>query len=183
MIFKFADGGNLRTYLADNFSKLQWGEKLLIAIGIAKGLKYLHDNGIVHRGLVRINILISGGRALIAGLGISELMNDTSLSISVARGMPEYIDPQCFKDNAYPRDMKSDIYSFGVILWEISSGHPPFQTFENGYAIAIHVFDGGREEPVEGTPPKYEQLYKQCWDNDPKVRPDIMLVLEWLNVI
>ncbi|RIB24276.1 kinase-like domain-containing protein [Gigaspora rosea] len=183
MIFKFADSGNLRTYLADNFSKLQWGEKLHMAIGIAKGIKYLHDNGIVHRGLHSKNILICEGRTLIAGLGISELMNDTSLSTSVTRGMPEYIDPQCFRNNSYPRDMKSDIYSFGVILWEISSGHPPFKFFENGYAIAIHVFNGGREVSVEGTPIKYENLYKQCWDNDPRVRPDIMLVLECLNGI
>ncbi|KAF0407562.1 kinase-like protein [Gigaspora margarita] len=73
--------------------KFVWGEKLHMAIGIAKGLTHSK------------NILICEGRTLIAGLGISELMNDTSLATSVALGMPEYIDPQCFKDKAYPRDM------------------------------------------------------------------------------
>ncbi|KAF0418299.1 kinase-like protein [Gigaspora margarita] len=97
--------------------------------------------------------------------------------------MPAYIEPQCNKDTQYQRNKKSDIYSLGFILWEISSGKPPFKSIVNELAIAIHVFNGGRELPVEGTPSKYEQLYKLCWDEDPDKRPDIILVLETLKAL
>ncbi|RIB09070.1 kinase-like domain-containing protein [Gigaspora rosea] len=82
------------------------------------------------------------------------------------------------KNNIIHRDLttyhkKSDIYSSGVILWEISSGRPPFQSFAKiPYGIIIHVFKGGREKPVEGTPDSYIQL-KICWNYDPNQRPEL----------
>src|SRR5260363_416382 len=117
---------------------------------------------------------------MIVGFGISEQVDDSSFSTSIIQGMPAYIDPQCLKDPTYKRDKKSDIYSFGVILWEISSEQPPFRSID-GLSITIHVFNGGRETPVEGTPPLYEQIYKKCWDEVPKKRPDMKLVLENLH--
>ncbi|RIB24273.1 kinase-like domain-containing protein [Gigaspora rosea] len=181
MVLQFADGGSLRDYLETKSSELNWTKKFLIAKQIVEGLAYLHKNGIVHRDLHSKNILVCEEKMIIAGFGISEYVNEASLSTSIARGMPAYIDPQCLKDPTYQRDMKSDIYSLGVILWEISSGQPPFKSFEVGYAITIHVFKGGRETTVEGTPLKFEQLYKLCWDDDPTKRPDIASVLISLN--
>ncbi|PKY55929.1 hypothetical protein RhiirA4_475788 [Rhizophagus irregularis] len=61
--------------------------------------------------------------------------------------MIEYIEPQ----RNYKRDKKSDIYSLGVLFWEITSGRPPF--FK-------------KEEPIEGTLLEYSQLYQKCWDRD-----------------
>lgn len=120
---------------------------------------------------------------IIAGFGISEQVDEASFSASIARGMSAYIDPQCFRDPNHKRDKKSDTYSLGVILWEISSGKPPFKSIDIGFSITIHVFNGGREEPVEGTPPQYEQIYKQCWDDNPATRPDIAFVLGNLSQI
>ncbi|KAF0501391.1 kinase-like protein [Gigaspora margarita] len=110
-------------------------------------------------------------------------VDEASFSASIARGMSAYIDPQCFRDPNHKRDKKSDTYSLGVILWEISSGKPPFKSIDIGFSITIHVFNGGREEPVEGTPPQYEQIYKQCWDDNPATRPDIAFVLGNLSQI
>ncbi|KAF0501371.1 kinase-like protein [Gigaspora margarita] len=92
--------------------------------------------------------------------------------------MPEYIDPQCFI--GYEYDFKSDIYSFGVILWEISSGKKPFESYRSKEAIAIHIYQGHREKRVEGTPPLYIELYERCWDNDPVNRPEMSVVLDKL---
>ncbi|RIB29563.1 hypothetical protein C2G38_2238823 [Gigaspora rosea] len=63
--------------------------------------------------------------------------------------------PQCLIKKGYKRDKRSDIYSFGVILWEISSGRPPFQAFESKMELCFHIFQGNREEPIEGTPSQY----------------------------
>ena len=77
-----------------------------------------------------------------------------------------------FKNKRYIRNKKSDIYSLGVLLWEISSDKPPFSDYE-GYAIVIEISKDKRETPIKGTPSDYVQLYKRCWDSDPSSRPDI----------
>ncbi|KAF0458578.1 kinase-like protein [Gigaspora margarita] len=127
------------------------------------------------------NILVYGETMVIAGFGIPEYATKASFSTSIVRGMPAYIEPQCFKDPSYKSDVRSDIYSLGVIFWEISSCRPPFETINDGYAITIHVYKGGREKPVQGTPLQYEKLYKECWDDDPEKRPSAKLVIERLS--
>ncbi|RIB24269.1 kinase-like domain-containing protein [Gigaspora rosea] len=182
MILPFADKGDLRDYLEKEFSKLDWNRKLCMAKEISEGLCYLHEKNITHGNLHSKNILVCGDKMIVAGFGISKQV-DESFSASIAQGMSAYIDPQCFRDPNHKRDKKSDTYSLGVILWEISSGNPPFKSIDIGFSITIHVFNGGREASVEGTPPQYEQIYKQCWDDNPIMRPDIALVLGNLSQI
>ncbi|KAF0458576.1 kinase-like domain-containing protein [Gigaspora margarita] len=90
----------------------------------------------------------------------------------------EFSDPEKIAD-----DEKSDIYSFGVILWEISSGRPPFRSFTSKEAIAIHIFQGKREKPIEDTPQTFVKLYTECWDEDPVNRPEAKSVLKTLNLL
>ncbi|RIB25813.1 kinase-like domain-containing protein [Gigaspora rosea] len=177
MILQFADGGNLHDYLIRN-SGLQWTKKFCVAIEIAKGLKYLHENNIAHLDLHPGNIWVSEEKMLVVGFCMPE---NVSFSSAIIREKPAYTEPQCLKDPTYQRDMRSDIYSLGFILWVISSGRQPFQSFETRDVISVHVFNGNREIPVKDTPPEYEQLYKSCWDEDPEKRPSIILVLEKLE--
>ncbi|KAF0544875.1 kinase-like protein [Gigaspora margarita] len=182
MVLQYANEGTLRKYLKANFTLLQWTDKLCIAKGIALGLLHLHDNNIIHRDLHSNNILICQRQPKIADFGISKQINETSItSNSTVHGMPAYIEPQCLIEQGYKRDKRSDIYSFGVILWEISSGRSPFLSFESALQLAVHISRGNREEPVKGTPSQYIELYKQCWDNDPANRPETRLVLNTLK--
>ncbi|RIB10106.1 kinase-like domain-containing protein [Gigaspora rosea] len=185
LVLQFANGGNLRDYLKENFSRLQWNDKLRLAKDVAQGLLFLHNHSIAHRNLHPRNILIHDGRAIIADFGLSKIItNETSISNSYIHGMPAYMDPKCFIDNVnntYKRSLKSDIYGFGVLLWEISSGQKPFHSFKSREAIAIQIYQGRREGPIEGTPPQYIELYTQCWDYNPEKRPEIKYVLEVLN--
>ncbi|RIB22469.1 kinase-like domain-containing protein [Gigaspora rosea] len=173
MVLQYADNGTLREYLMANFTKLQWTDKLCIAKEVALGLLFLHDNNIIHRDLHSKNILIHLRQPKITDFGLSKQSNEVT-SNSNAHGMQAYIEPQCLIKRGYKRDKRSDIYSFGQILWEISSGRPPFSSFESRDLIVIQVFQGNREDPIEGTPSSYIELYKKCWDNDPANRPEIM---------
>ncbi|KAF0458588.1 kinase-like protein [Gigaspora margarita] len=181
MILQSVEEGCLSDYLMKNFSKLQWSRQLGIAIEIAEGLEYLHKNDISHLDLNSKIILVCKETMVIAGFGIPEHANNTSFPTSIVRGMPAYIEPQCLKDQHYECDMRSDIYSLGVILWEISSGQPPFKSFQSTYQIIFHIDAGGREDPIDNTNPEYVKLYKLCWDEDPTKRPDIKSVLETLK--
>ncbi|RGB23028.1 hypothetical protein C1646_677412 [Rhizophagus diaphanus] len=97
-------------------------------------------------------------------------------------GMIEYIEPQCLKNIEYKKDKKSDIYSLGVLLWEISSGRPSFPNYYPRETLAFHIsYNNLREIPIEGTPLEYQQLYQECWDCEPESRPDIEEVYEILE--
>ncbi|KAF0350254.1 kinase-like protein [Gigaspora margarita] len=171
MVYQYANEGNLREYLKKNFTILQWANKLHIAREISLGLLFLHDNDIIHENLHPKNILIHQGRPMIT---------DFEMSNTVC-SMPAYIDPQCFNSQNYKCNKKSDIYSFGIILWEISSGIPPFQFFASEYLLALHISRGNREVPTEGTPFQYVNLYKQCWKENPEIRPETNAVFETLD--
>ncbi|CAB4388491.1 unnamed protein product [Rhizophagus irregularis] len=80
---------------------------------------------------------------------------------------------------------KSDIYSVGVLFWEISSGQPPFYTEDEKYDVdlAIEISQGLREEPISNTPEDYIKIYTECWNGEPDNRPTINQVVERLKEI
>ncbi|KAF0515144.1 kinase-like protein [Gigaspora margarita] len=155
VVLQYANEGTLQEYLKINLNQSQWTDKLRIAEEISSGLLFLHNNNIIHRNLHSKNILIHQRQAKIAYFGLLNQINQMSTaSNSIIHEMPTYMEPKCLIDHKYKRDKKSDVYSFGIILWEISSGRPPFQNFESRDSLVIHIFQGTREEPIEGTPPQ-----------------------------
>ncbi|CAB4380924.1 unnamed protein product [Rhizophagus irregularis] len=85
----------------------------------------------------------------------------------------------------YSLNEKSDVYSVGVLLWEVSSGQPPFYADGMQYDVGL-VYDisqGLRETDVPGTPDEYVKIYTKCWDGEPDNRPNMFQVVDWLNVI
>ncbi|RIA80087.1 kinase-like domain-containing protein, partial [Glomus cerebriforme] len=76
---------------------------------------------------------------------------------------------------------KSDIYSIAILMWEISSGQPPFINYEHDYYLAMNIINGIRPRIISGTPLEYESLMKQCWDADPLKRPDIYTLLDKIS--
>jgi hypothetical protein len=101
-------------------------------------------------------------------------------SASNRMGIIEYIEPQCFKNKNYKKNKESDIYSLGVLLWEISSGRPPFSDCSPNL-VDSYIKSGIREDPAKDTPPGYQKLYEKCWDDQPKLRPNIEEVHETLS--
>ncbi|EXX64193.1 kinase-like protein [Rhizophagus irregularis] len=183
LVLEYANGGNLREYLSnkERFGSLRWKDKIQMALDITCGLKCLHSKEIIHRDLHSKNILVNDGKLLIADFGLSKKLNDvTSNSIANNMGMIEYIEPQCFEIDNYKKDKRSDIYSLGVLLWEITSGQPPFLN-SNIYPLTSRISKNIREQPIEDTPPEYQKLYQECWNGDPELRPNIVQVYEILN--
>ncbi|RIB24829.1 kinase-like domain-containing protein [Gigaspora rosea] len=189
LILQLANGGTLRNYLEskwkdDNF-EIPWNELINIAVEITCGLRYLHEKKICHRDLHSNNILINDGKILISDFGISKKMDSTTATSSV-KGLPAYVEPRCYlyPDEKIKRDEKSDIYSLGVVFWELTSGTPPFSD-SSKHAIIIKISQEKREKIIPGTPIDYAKLYMRCWDSEPEKRPtseEILTELERKNL-
>ncbi|KAF9133579.1 hypothetical protein BGW39_009432 [Mortierella sp. 14UC] len=85
-------------------------------------------------------------------------------------GVMAYIAPERFRNPSY-FDARCDIYSLGVLLWELTTGHPAFSKVPQDVNLAVAIMNGKRELSVDGTPVEYKSLYERCWHSDPEKRP------------
>ncbi|CAG8769438.1 8591_t:CDS:2 [Cetraspora pellucida] len=181
-VLQLATDGSLRDYLQnkqqDGIYKIPWTEIVQIAKDITLGLQHLHNNKIIHRDLHSKNVLINDGSALISDFGISKQLNSTTVSSSNSGGMPAYTEPLYYihGSNAV-RDQKSDIYSLGVLFWELTSGVPPFNGSSDWAIIINNILHNKREKTIENTPLHYANLYKCCWSTEPNLRPALDKIL------
>ncbi|KAF0556960.1 kinase-like protein [Gigaspora margarita] len=137
-------------------------------------MQYAND-GDLHSG----NILIHEKHAKITDFGISRQINTHTTIHHGIFGRIPYIEPRLLRQLDYPYDKRSDIYSFGVLMWEISSGQCPFNGLDE-LTTRLNIIDGNRETPVPGTPDIYRELYVESWDDEPQKRPTIDIALERL---
>ncbi|RGB36750.1 kinase-like domain-containing protein [Rhizophagus diaphanus] len=160
------------------------------AYQLACAVSCLHNEDIVHRDLHSGNILIHKNTIKVADFGLSKRIGSSSKQ-SKLFGIIPYVDPKRFgkrKNNKNSTQLlsfneKSDVYSVGVLLWEISSGQPPFSNEESDLDLAIDIKEGLREDPIPNTPENYIKLYTDCWDGEPDNRPTIDQVVERLKAM
>ncbi|CAG8790800.1 11310_t:CDS:2, partial [Acaulospora morrowiae] len=132
------------------------------ALEIANGLEHLHKFEIIHCDLHPKNILVDNGVLKITDLGCSKIFRENSLSNSNPCGIIEFIDPQCFISSRkkFKRNYKSDIYSFSMIMWFISTGRKPFKD-SNKFTLAQKILEGLREKDLpQKTPHEYINIYQ-----------------------
>jgi serine/threonine protein kinase len=108
-------------------------------------------------------VLVHQNTVKLADFGLSKRIEETSNSQSKTFGLIPYIDPKCFANNTTTRyllNKKSDVYSTGVLLWEISSGQPPFHGIDyDFFSLASSILHGSRETPIPGTSEDYIKIY------------------------
>src|SRR3954464_8880072 len=160
---------NLREYLKQIHSQLIWKERIKITCLIINALSWIHEENSIHRDLHSGNILYSqySNDWYISDLGFCGPADKPSTSIY---GNLPYIAPEVINGKEYT--YRSDIYSIAMLMWEISSGQPPFVNYDHDYDLAMNIINGIRPKIVPGTPLKYKSLMEQCWDANPLRRPD-----------
>ncbi|HLX40896.1 MAG TPA: protein kinase, partial [Ktedonobacteraceae bacterium] len=144
LVMPYVTGGTLRERL-ERRGILPLNEVLIIIEQAAAALDYAHEQGIIHRDLKPGNILFhADGRVLLADFGLAKIVNETTESIQEASsgitsagtiiGTPEYFSPEQSTGNLV--DRRTDVYSLGIVLYQMLSGHVPF-TGATPVAIAV----------------------------------------------
>lgn len=181
IVTEYAENGDLRKYLHVN-PNLSWENRLYIVWDISLDLERIHKAGLIHRDIHAGNILHSGkfvhleegkevheGVAYISDFGYSMAASYPHNNKENIYGVMPYIAPEVFNGMGY--SMKSDIYSIGIIMWELASGKQPFANISHDADLVLKIYDGLRPEPTPNAPLFYLELMQSCWHKDPSKRP------------
>ncbi|RHZ61605.1 hypothetical protein Glove_346g115 [Diversispora epigaea] len=168
-ILEYARNGDLHHFIYKNFEEFTWKKKILYLCDIVEGIKEIHKKKIIHRDLHSGNILVSQLYAIISDLGFSQPASNGSRKSQIY-GIIPYMAPELFRYQPY--SYASDIYSLGMIMWQLTSGHRPFHDREH-LKLVLDILDGKRPEITDDTPECWANIMKRCWHSDPSQRPTI----------
>lgn len=140
---EFLEGRSLREII-DSGVRPTLEETLSFAAQIAEGLDYAHKSGIIHRDIKPANIVVTGnGRVKITDFGIAQLPSGDLTQTGTLLGTPKYMSPEQLRGERL--DGRSDIFSLGIILYELLTGQPPF----NGDSLATIMYKILHEPPED----------------------------------
>ncbi|KAM4626526.1 mitogen-activated protein kinase kinase kinase 13 [Discoglossus pictus] len=148
--------------------------------GIASGMNYLHLHKIIHRDLKSPNVLVTHTDTVkISDFGTSKELSDKSTKMSFA-GTVAWMAPEVIRNE--PVSEKVDIWSFGVLLWELLTGEIPYKDVDSS-AIIWGVGSNSLHLPVPSTcPDGFKILMKQTWQSKPRNRPSFRQILMHLDI-
>lgn len=147
---------------------------------IAAGMHYLHQHKIIHRDLKSPNVLIGQGELVkISDFGTSKEWNEKSTKMSFA-GTVQWMAPEIIRNE--PCSEKVDIWSFGVVLWELLTCETPYRDVDSS-AVIWGVGSASLHLPIPSTCPSgFRLLVKQCWAAKPRNRPSFKHILLHLEI-
>ncbi len=179
----FLDGQSLMEILEDE-KQLDWKQVLKIALQIAAGLEHAHSRGVIHRDLKPSNVIVQKNdengelQIKIVDFGVARLTSDSGKelkSLTLAGntcGSPPYMSPeQCLGE---PVDARSDVYSFGIMLYELLSGKRPFYAASSLDLMRKHLEQSPKflssACPGLEIPESLEAIVRKCLAKKPELR-------------
>eukprot|EP00210_Caulerpa_lentillifera_P007287 g6966.t1 len=193
MIQEFCDMGSLEKAIRKGkFVRNNQLEMVLVVetcVDICRGMIYLNNRNIIHGDLKSSNILINGSFseekgfiAKVADFGLSrELGMHASHIKTRTTGTVTHMPPELFKEEKMTA--ASDVYSFGIVMWELVSKESPLEGVPHFLIIKKILYDNWRPTFAEGIPSCYIQLAQRCWAEDSSQRPLIQQVLNELELM
>ncbi|CAN0901919.1 Probable serine/threonine-protein kinase SIS8 [Linum grandiflorum] len=167
--------GSLRHVLLRKDRYLDRRKRLLIAMDAAFGMEYLHSKNIVHFDLKCDNLLVNlkdPQRPIckVADFGLSKIKRNTLVSGGV-RGTLPWMAPELLNGGSNKVSEKVDVFSFGIVLWEILTGEEPYANMHYGAIIGGIVNNTLRPTIPSFCDPEWRRLMEKCWAPNPEARP------------
>ncbi|XP_049377468.1 uncharacterized protein LOC125842248 [Solanum stenotomum] len=182
IVTEFLPRGSLFRLLQRNASKLEWRRRIHMALDIARGMNYLHhfNPPIVHRDLKSSNLLVDKNWTVKVGdFGLSRLKHETYLTTKNGKGTPQWMAPEVLRNE--PSDEKADIYSFGVILWELATEKIPWDNLNSMQVIGAVGFMNQRLDIPKNVDPQWVSIIESCWHSEPQLRPTFLELVDKLK--
>ncbi|RHZ71355.1 hypothetical protein Glove_259g7 [Diversispora epigaea] len=174
MVLKYAKDGNLREHLKINFNNINWKQKLLNIWRSSSNLMEIHKLDIVHQDFHPGNILSSDfkkGGLQISDFGLSKPIgvNPNNPEKKNIFGVLPYIAPEVLNGEEYTKP--ADVYSFGIIVYEIVTCFPPYPDVPHDKDLAMKICNGLRPKIPFHTPKLITRMIMRCWDARVTHRP------------
>ncbi|XP_047307954.1 probable serine/threonine-protein kinase DDB_G0281745 [Impatiens glandulifera] len=174
-VTEFMINGSLKQYLQKKDRTIDRRKRLIIAMDAAFGMEYLHGKNIVHFDLKCENLLVNMRDphrpvCKIGDLGLSKVKQHTLVSGGV-RGTLPWMAPELLSGKSNMVSEKIDVYSFGIVMWELLTGEEPYADMHCASLIAGIVNDTLRPTIPTWCDPEWKSLMGSCWGSDPSERP------------
>ncbi|XP_020574240.1 serine/threonine-protein kinase EDR1-like, partial [Phalaenopsis equestris] len=172
IVSEFLPRGSLYKILHRPNCQIDEKRRIKMALDVAKGMNCLHTSAptIVHRDLKSPNLLVDNNWTVkVCDFGLSRLKHNTFLSSKSTAGTPEWMAPEVLRNE--PSNEKCDIYSFGVILWELATLRMPWRGMNPMQVVGAVGFQQRRLEIPKEVDPLVGRIIWECWQTDPSLRP------------
>ncbi|RWR85705.1 PB1 domain-containing protein/Pkinase_Tyr domain-containing protein [Cinnamomum micranthum f. kanehirae] len=174
-VTEFMVNGSLRHVLLRKDKYLDRRKRLIIAMDAAFGMEYLHSKNIVHFDLKCDNLLVNLKDPMrpickVGDFGLSKIKRNTLVTGGV-RGTLPWMAPELLNGSSNKVSEKVDVFSFGIVMWEILTGEEPYANMHYGAIIGGIVSNTLRPPVPSSCDPEWRRLMEQCWAPDPTARP------------
>lgn len=179
IVTEFLPRGSLFRLLQRNISRLDWKRRVHMALDIARGMNYLHhlNPPLIHRDLKSSNLLVDKNWTVKVGdFGLSRLKHETYLTTKTGKGTPQWMAPEVLRNE--PSDEKADVYSFGVILWELATEKIPWDNLNTMQVIGAVGFMNQRLDIPNDVDPQWASIIESCWHSEAQCRPSFQELME-----
>ncbi|GIL50268.1 hypothetical protein Vafri_6477 [Volvox africanus] len=168
IVFEYMSGGSVYDYIRRE-GPLKLTALLKLATDVARGMDYLHQRKIIHRDLKAANLLMDENAIVkIADFGVARVIS-TSGEMTAETGTYRWMAPEVIEHKPY--DEKADVFSFGIVLWELLTCKVPYMDMTPLQAAVGVVQKGLRPAIPPNCPLPLAELMGMCWTGDPAQRP------------
>jgi hypothetical protein len=164
----------------DQHQRLTQRKLLVVARDIADGMAHLHAHSIVHRDLAARNLLVNSKRVVkVADFGLARITNEDTYASTVdaSAGPAKWMAPETIEKGKF--SPAGDVWSFGVVLWELATGKRPFADM-TAAAAAVAIAKGERLPRPADISDELWTLMQSCWHTDPHKRPSMAQIVAQL---
>ncbi|GMY05305.1 serine/threonine-protein kinase EDR1-like [Fagus crenata] len=172
IVTEFLPRGSLYRILHCHPCQIDEKHRIKMALDVARGMNCLHASTptIVHRDLKSPNLLVGNNwNVKVCDFGLSRLKRNAFLSSKSTAGSSEWMAPEVLRND--PSNEKCDVYSFGVILWELVTLTKPWSWMNPMQVVGAVGFQNRRLDIPKEVDPLVARIIRECWQTDPNLRP------------